>query len=73
MTEEYRNLCQRTRDNLIEAKLQIQRAQSSIKAAKSFNALNSHERKLLDRAIMSMYDPIDNIQCVIDSLRITLK
>ena len=73
MTEEYRTLLQRTIDNLKEAQRQIQRAQRSIGATKSFKTLNSNERKLLDKVNMSMFDPIDNIQCVVDALNITLK
>lgn len=73
MTEEYRNLCQRTLDNLKEAQLHLQRAQSHIKAAKSFNAISGNERKLLDKVYMSLYEPYDNIQCVIEAIRIMLK
>ncbi len=73
MTEEYRNLCQRTLDNLREAQRSIQRAQSSIGAAKSFLALNGNENKLLDKVKLSLFEPYDNIQCVIDALKILLK
>lgn len=73
MTEEYRNQCQRTLDNLKEAQRAIQRAQSCIGAAKSFHALNGNENKLLDRVKLSLYEPYDNIQCVVDALNILLK
>lgn len=73
MTEEYRTLCQRTLDNLKEAQRNIQRAQSHINAAKSFHAISGNERKLLDKVIMSLYEPYDNIQCVVEAIKILLK
>lgn len=73
MTEEYRNLCQRTRDNLKQAQLSLQRAQSCISTAKSFHIISGAERKLLDKVRINLVDPIDNIQSVVDALNIQLK
>lgn len=73
MTEEYRNLCQRTRDNLKQAQLSLQRAQFYIDAAKSFHALSPSERKMLDKVKINLVDPIEELDCVINSLNIQLK
>lgn len=73
MTEEYRNLCQRTRDNLKQAQLSLQRVQFYIDAAKSFHALSPSERKMLDKVKINLVEPIEEIDCVINSLNIQLK
>lgn len=63
----------RTLDNLKQAQKQLQRVQSSIGAAKSFNALTGSERKILDKVKLGLFDPYDNIQSVIDAINIQLK
>ena len=73
MTEEYRNLCQRTRDNLKQAPMSLQRAQFYIDAAKSFHALSGTERKSLDKVKVNLVEPIDSIQCVINALNFQMK
>lgn len=73
MTEEYKNLCQRTKDNLKQAQMSLQRAQSCISAAQSFHVLSVSERKLLAKVKINLVDPIDNIQSVVDALNIQLK
>ena len=73
MTDEYRNLCQRTRDNLKQAQMSLQRAQFYIGAAKSFHALSGSERKMLDKVKVNLIEPIDSIQCVIDAVNIQMK
>lgn len=73
MTEEYRNFCQRTRDNLKQAQLSLQRAQFYIDAAKSFHVLSGSERKLLDKVKVNLVDPHEEIESVINSLNIQLK
>lgn len=73
MTEEYSYLCQRTRDNLKQAQMSLQRAQFYIDAAKTFHALNGSERKLLDKVKVNLVEPIDSIQCVINTIDIQMK
>lgn len=73
MTEEYRNLLQRTKDNLKQAQLALQRAQFYIDAAKSFHALSPSERKIVDKIKINLVDPIEEIECVVNSLNIQLK
>lgn len=73
MTEEYKTKLERTRDNLKSAQLALQSAQTFIRAAKRFNALNPNERRLLERHDNGLYDPIDDIQCVLNNIKIALK
>lgn len=73
MTEEYRNMCQRTIDNLHEAQLHLQAAQRCVGAAIHFNTLNGTDRKLLNRVKVDLVGPIEQIGCVIDAKKIELR
>lgn len=73
MSEEYRNLCQRTIDNLKQAQLQLQRAQRYIGNAKGFHVLSGPERKILDREQVNLVDPIEAIEGVIKSIKIAMR
>ena len=73
MTEEYRTKLERTRDNLKQAQRAIQSAQTFIRAAKRFNALNPCERRMLEKNDSSLFDPIDDIQSILNDIEITLK
>ena len=53
--------------------MSLQRAQFYIDAAKSFHALSPSERKMLDKVKINLIDPIDEIECVLNSLRIQMK
>lgn len=73
MSEEYRNLCQRTIDNLKQAQLQLQGAQRYIGNAKGFHVLSGSERKILDREQVNLVDPIEAIEGVIKSIKIAMR
>lgn len=71
--DEYRNLCRRTIDNLRQAQLQLQAAQRYIGNAKMFRVLNGSERRILNRTQVNLVDPIENIEGVINSVKIQLR
>ncbi len=73
MTEEYRNNCQRTVENLAQAQRCLQQAQTYIGFAIKCNTLNGNERKILGRVKVNLVDPIDEIEVVRNAINIQLK
>ena len=73
MTEEYRNNCQRTVENLSQAQRCLQQAQMYIGFAIKCNTLNGNERKILGRVKVNLIDPIDEIEVVRNAINILLR
>ena len=71
--KEYTNLCQRTIDNLKQAHLHLQAVQRWIGNAEMFHALSVRERQILDRVKVNLVDPIEEIEGVINSVKIQMR
>lgn len=73
MTDEFLTKSQQTLMHLKEAERHIRAAQRCIGTAIRFNAINGNERKLLGRVKVNLVDPIEQIEIVVNAIKIGIK
>lgn len=73
MTDEFLTKSQQTLMHLKEAERQIQAAQRSIGIACHCGIVNGNERKLLGRVKVNLVDPIEQIESVVNAIKIGIK
>lgn len=73
MTDEFKTKSQQTLMHLKGAQQHIQAAQRSIGNACHCGIVNGNERKLLSRVKVNLVDPIEQIEIVVNAIKIGLK
>lgn len=73
MTDEFLTKSQQTLMHLKEAERHIQAAQRCIGNACHCGIVNGNERRLLNRVKVNLVDPIEQIESVVNAIKIGIK